>query len=698
MPLLDDIFSGVVPVDNAGRSLSRRAGVSSASAPRSIRGSQAALMREKRAAERDIGELPPVSDPERRARCRESLLEFLLVYLSPKFTSSFSPDHLEFIAELQRIIIHGGKKAEAMPRGTGKTTIIEGAAAWALLNVYRRFLTVVVDSGTDCEKMRNNFKMMFDTNPLLLADYPEVCYPLRMLEGSANRANSQTYCGERTFSRWGSSYLVFPTLAGSAASGAVFYPVSLERPRRGLRHNAPSGETLRPDMVIIDDPQNRETARSRLQTDKREQVISADIMGLAGSNSDLAAVMACTVILDNDLAERFLSHDLHPEWQGTRHSLIKSWPDDLELWEEYRQIFKTEIECHSKNADPTRRHPRANAFYLDHRAALDSGCVLMWPDHWKKHEVSAIQSAMNRFFEMGPDAFASECQNEPVKKNTSLYRLTIPVIQSRVNAFPPRVIPPLCPFLFVAADINYYAISYAAGAYRNDFCGYVTSYGFWTGRDKGQFYDSSDATLNEEAAIVEGLIRFVEFIAREFPTVQVVGIDGNRFTAPVYKYILNYCRRFPFKLLPLRGQSPKQYREPARREERLIGAPRTRCHLWKGRHDVPEVRYDSSYWHVFMQRQWLLSPGVPRSLSLYGDASTNHRVFAEQITAETLIDYYERNGDMVYEWMTNGKNEMSDVCTMLAVLANLSGLDPEGIAIPAPARPARKPVVRNFNQ
>ncbi len=75
---------------------------------------------------------------------------------------------------MQRVILHGGLKALAAPRGDGKSTKIIRACNWALSYGYRSFI-VMIASETDKgeEDLLAPLKMEWETNDLLLEDFPE---------------------------------------------------------------------------------------------------------------------------------------------------------------------------------------------------------------------------------------------------------------------------------------------------------------------------------------------------------------------------------------------------------------------------------------------------------------------------------------------------------------------------------------------
>ena len=204
---------------------------------------------------RDIGSIPAVANPERREKCRRDLQLFCETYFPEIFYLPWSPLQLEAINRLQTATLHGGKFAVAMPRGTGKSVLCERAAIWATVYGYRRFVVVVGSTDRTSRDSFKSIKTTFETNADLMDDFPEICYPVQMLEGIVNRVHGQTCLGERTHITWGSNKIIFPTIAGSIASGSIILGTSMSAHFRGLKHQEASGDVTRPDFVLIDDPQ-----------------------------------------------------------------------------------------------------------------------------------------------------------------------------------------------------------------------------------------------------------------------------------------------------------------------------------------------------------------------------------------------------------------------------------------------------------
>ena len=109
----------------------------------------------------------------------------------------------------------------------------------------------------------------------LAEDFPEVSFPIGQLDGIANRCAGQLYHGERTRITWTNNEIVLPTIAGSKASGIVVRVAGITGRVRGMKYKRPDGRSVRPSLVIIDDPQTNESAGSLEQTRKRIRVLAA---------------------------------------------------------------------------------------------------------------------------------------------------------------------------------------------------------------------------------------------------------------------------------------------------------------------------------------------------------------------------------------------------------------------------------------
>ena len=182
---------------------------------------------------------------------------------------------------------YGGDQAIAAPRGEGKTSIVQCVTIYCVMHGILSFPLIAAATGPNAEQILANIKYQLERNQALADDYPEICDPILALDGTAQRGATQTANGKRTFLKWAQDYIVLPTVRVpdhwdqrlrpgqlSLGSGAVITTRGLDSAIRGVLVG-----TKRPDLVIIDDPETRDSARSGVQTDLRARTIEADLAG-----------------------------------------------------------------------------------------------------------------------------------------------------------------------------------------------------------------------------------------------------------------------------------------------------------------------------------------------------------------------------------------------------------------------------------
>src|SRR5262249_35110717 len=248
--------------------------------------------------------------------------------------------------------------------------------------------------------MLEAIKMELDGNDLLLDDFPEVVYPIHCLDGIANRCNGQLYRGERTHIGWTAREIVLPSIPASKTSAGITGRI------RGMKYKRADGRTVRPTLVVLDDPQTDESARSLSQCATRESILAGAVLGLAGPGKKISGIMPCTVIRPGDMADSILNRDKHPEWNGERTKMVYAFPADEKLWQRYAEI-RAESMRSGNGGD------EATEFYRVNREAMDEGAVIAWPERFNHDELSAIQHAMNLKLQ-DEAAFFAEYQNEPL--------------------------------------------------------------------------------------------------------------------------------------------------------------------------------------------------------------------------------------------------------------------------------------------
>ena len=80
--------------------------------------------RERNADVKEIGPPPKIVAQDRRDEGENSLRFFLLTYLEKLFGLTFSAAHERLMAQIESVILTGKRIVVAMPRGSGKTTIL----------------------------------------------------------------------------------------------------------------------------------------------------------------------------------------------------------------------------------------------------------------------------------------------------------------------------------------------------------------------------------------------------------------------------------------------------------------------------------------------------------------------------------------------------------------------------------------------
>jgi hypothetical protein len=512
---------------------------------------------------RDIGDLPAVVNPDRKERASRDFRFFCEAYFPQTFRLAWSDDHLKIIAKIEQAVLRGGLFAMAMPRGSGKTTLAETACLWAILIGARDFVCLVGSDKDHAIIMLDSIRTECEVNELLLEDYPEAIYPIQCLERIANRAKGQTYHGLPTRINWVGDEIVMPTIQDSAASGAIIRVAGIEGRIRGMKYKRADGRSVRPSLVIIDDPQTDESARSPIQIKARMETLNGAILNLAGPGQKISGIMPCTVIRPADLADQILDRDKHPQWQGERTKMVYAFPIHEALWSKYAQLRSESFKNDGDGSEATE-------FYRQNRAAMDEGAVIAWPQRHNTDELSAIQHAMNLKLQ-DEAAFFAEYQNEPIpEQQGDADLLTAEQIAEKFNGLSRGQIPIGCNHLTMFIDVQGKALFYAVAAWEDDFTGYIVDYGTWPDQKQPYFtlrnltrtLTSVSSASGMEGIIYEGLDRLTSLhLSRQwrrddgaYLTIERCLIDANwgQSTDVVYKF----CRQSPHTavLLPSHGK------------------------------------------------------------------------------------------------------------------------------------------------
>jgi hypothetical protein len=629
------------------------------------------------AAGRDIAPIPPIADTERRARTKHDLATFCTTYLPRTFYLPFADAHRSALAAMQHCILSSGQTLLAMPRGYGKTTLALAATLWAILHGHRRYALLVAATARMAEDLAARIRDELATNELLAADWPEVCHPIRATDGIAHRCPGQTYHGQPTHLRWTRHMLRLPAIPGPAYA-AIIRTAGLTGAIRGQAARLPDGRTIRPDLILLDDPQTDASAHSPRQTDRREQLLQQAIAGLASPTKPLAILMTATPIAPDDLAERYLDPERHPHWHRIRIPLLRSLPTRTDLWDQYRAL---------RAHDHTHGTDLATDYYRTHQQQMDAGADPTWPHLHSPDQLSAIQYAMDLLDDLGPAAFAAEYQLQPARPDNAAQIATPRAITARLSHLPRATCPPDTHAVTIGIDtgahLHYYAIlAWAHGT------PYIIDYGPWPPQPTPQWDDRQPAVPiatrypgPAHTAAIAALRDLLTHLLRPYPihaspnTIEpkALAIDANwhELTDAIYTLIATHPRRD--LLWPAHGRSASHRTLPLAPRPGDRTGPGWRITRYTHR-PTWTLLHDPSHTKTYIHDRLRLDPSA--GYALPGDNPADHATLADHLTAEQPITA-TRGQTRWTDWqpLPNRQNHLLDALVLATVVAQATGQD-----------------------
>lgn len=665
----------------------------------------AARQRVASAGKREIGPIPAVVDPQRRAACEQDLQLALETYFPDVFALGWSHQHIEVIDALQTSLRDGGLFALGMPRGSGKTSLCIHAVILAMLFGWRRFLVLIGATAAAAYEMMDTFKIQIESNELLLEDFPEICYPVRCLEGIPNRAKGQTINGEQTRIAWsGRKETIFPTVPGAKGSGSIIRAVSLLGRVRGMNYVSSEGKSWRPDAFIGDDLQTDASAKNVAQVEKRENLLNGAVLGLAGPGKRIAGLVTVTIVRKGDLADRLLDRRLNPHFHGRTYSLVERWPEATEHWEHYAELREIDL------AEGRDELPKATKYYRQNRTAMDAGAIVPWSQRREPHELSALQNAYNLKLSK-PTTFDAEYQNNPQLSNTAIGQIACPEsdqLVQRVNGYKRREIPRAASHLFAAIDVQQDVLFWTLVALAEDFTGWIIDYGAWPDQPIGNYWTLSElqyslsretGVADLEGSIYSGLDRLTKQLTATTLTrddgatmpIDRIIIDAN--WGPSTSTVYSFCRQSPLHPLPFHGKGISAKQQPIAARKKKPGE--RGGEFWyqpsvRGTNTPRHVIADTNAIKTTLAQRLTIPIGSRGAWTLFQHSIAGHRMIADHFSAEYPIET-EGRGRKLYEWslIPGRDNHWLDCAIMACTLGLMHGCSPgQRLASPA-AQPVK---------
>lgn len=684
---------------------------------------------------RDIGPLKKCESKRRRDKAAKSLRVYCETYFKPRFPLPWSDDHLEQLAEIERVITNGGLQAIAAPRGDGKTTRLECGILWGATAIAAHDYVVLLSAvSKQAPKLMSSIKVELANNDILLADFPEICQPIRALNGIAQKAGGMLLDGANCWPSggdkpWARTRIVLPTVAGSACSGTVIEASGLLEATRGIKYTRADGTIARPTLALIDDPQTNRSAKSAIQCQERLEAITGGILYLPGPSNQISAFAAVTVIKPGDLADELLKRDVHPEWHGIRKKFFDAWPlgcdprdpkgkttaeakETAAAWDEYAELYRADIAAGGSGDKATARYKRR-------RKVMDRGAKPAWT---ARHPgcASAIEYGMRLFFR-DRSGMLAEFQQDPDSDSTaqSLTLLTVDQIERRVNGYAQAQIPIAAQRLTAFVDVHKELLYYVVIAWAAGFTGYVIDYGTWPKQSASHFElrhcrqpISKDPTITAttlEGRVTQALHAVLAYLAtREWkredgvtmvPELTMIDANWGECTDVVYTVCAQAQRKHGLRVMPSHGVPFGPSKRPIARWPRKTtkGAVGELWHVpppSRGR-AVRHVLFDHGRSLSFVHRRLATPAGDTGSLTLYHAQPGRHRLIAEHLTAERGETVKGPYGELVAWSLLPGRdNHWLDCVSGAAIAESILGgklAAPESVVSKvAPAKTAPK--------
>jgi predicted phage terminase large subunit-like protein len=318
----------------------------------------------------DAFPIDPDASRARRARAEKDYRFFCQTYF-PHYvpTPHFSLFH-DFLFKTLPASIDAAEDARWVwqaPRGEAKSTYCtQLASLWCAVTGRKHLIVLIMNTEEQAIEMLAAVKAELDTNPRLAMDFPEACGRGRTWKATA----------------------------AIAANNVKFRIGGTGKKLRGMRHGP-----YRPDLIFLDDLENDENVRDKAQRDKVEKFVLTAVLGLAGPSGGMDVFWVGTS-LHYDAAINRVGRK--PGWRRRVFRSIERWPDNMSLWECWEVIYTGGGDDDDARVAAERE---ARAYYETHKAAMDAGAVMSWPQVRPLYRLMCMRA-------IDHDAFNQEQQNE----------------------------------------------------------------------------------------------------------------------------------------------------------------------------------------------------------------------------------------------------------------------------------------------
>lgn len=348
------------------------------------------LLREK------LKKLELLSDENRLERIEKSKKNFsffAMTYFPHLLEAKPSRFHRWFFDRMNELK-PGSKILIAAPRGNAKTTLARLLMLWHIIRGDIHFAVVISDTVDQAKASVEAIKIELEENPRLSKDFSDC-----VGEGPVWQAEEIVTKNRIKIKCYGS---------GKRIRGANY---------RGFR----------PELIVLDDLENDENVRTKEQRDKLHLWFERSIVYLGPPDASAKIIYIGTILHYDSLMQRVAKRG---DFEFHKWRALISYPSRMDLWEKWENIWRE---------DPV----QARYFYETHKAEMDEGAEVLWPDVQTLYDLMLFRAA-------SPATFAAEMQNEPIDESLAVFK------NFSYYTEPPR------------GTINYGAVDPALGKARGD--------------------------------------------------------------------------------------------------------------------------------------------------------------------------------------------------------------------------------------
>jgi len=269
--------------------------------------------------------------------------------------------------------------ALAAPRGHAKSTIVSLVfALWCLLYDKEKLILLVSNTEDQAVKFLRDIREQIESNPLICADFPEICQVKKKKP-------------------WSRRQIQLPT-------GAMVFAYGVNQQIRGIKKNK-----YRPSLIIADDMENLEQAESEEQRDKLREWFHRTLLNAGDSRTNV--VIVGTILHQDSILAELTNSQRSPGWASKKYRAVEQFATDVSLWEKWTNIY-----CGREQYNGLSGPKAADEFFRKNQQQMLEGTKVLWPEWESYHDLMVLRETEGDIY------FQREKQNEPIDPERCIFK------------------------------------------------------------------------------------------------------------------------------------------------------------------------------------------------------------------------------------------------------------------------------------